>query len=269
MGAGEDGHHHLRHVEPALVPGSDTPSRRAGTRDEPGGRGRAARGVFIIHAPSSCMDAYKDHPARKRPRPHPRPRTCRRKSASGATRSRPRRKGLPDRPVRRRLRRRAEVPAGIALEVADRRHRDPGRGRHQRLGRRDLEPAGKPGDPNVMLMGVHTNMCVLGRPFGLRHWPARQECRPRARPDRHHVQLAELALCQPLRGNQPDHRAHREIRRPTITSTDLTGQPAFHFQPDDRPRAVFVIGEDEYKTEITLPAFATRSSSRWASAARS
>ena len=24
------------------------------------------RGVLIIHAPSSCMDAYKDHPARKR-----------------------------------------------------------------------------------------------------------------------------------------------------------------------------------------------------------
>ncbi len=25
-----------------------------------------AKGVLIIHAPSSCMDAYKDHPARKR-----------------------------------------------------------------------------------------------------------------------------------------------------------------------------------------------------------
>ena len=45
---------------------------------------------------------------------------------------------------------------------------------------------------------------------------------------------------------------------PTIVSTDLTGQPAFAFQPDDRPRAVFLIGEDEYKTETTLPAFATR-----------
>ncbi len=43
---------------------------------------------------------------------------------------------------------------------------------------------------------------------------------------------------------------------PTITSTDLTGQPAFTFQPDDRPRAVFVIGDDEYRTEKTLPAFA-------------
>ena len=56
---------------------------------------------------------------------------------------------------------------------------------------------------------------------------------------------------------------------PTITSTDLTGQPAFRFKPDDRPRAVFLIGEDEYQTEKTLPAFAARSWSRWASAARS
>ena len=45
---------------------------------------------------------------------------------------------------------------------------------------------------------------------------------------------------------------------PTITSTDLTGQPAFQFKPDDRPRAVFLIGEDEYKTEVTLPAFAVK-----------
>ena len=45
---------------------------------------------------------------------------------------------------------------------------------------------------------------------------------------------------------------------PTITSTDLTGQPAVPFQPDDRPRAVFLIGEDEYKTETTLPAFASQ-----------
>ena len=45
---------------------------------------------------------------------------------------------------------------------------------------------------------------------------------------------------------------------PTIVSTDLTGQPPFTFQPDSRPRAVFLIGEDEYKTETTLPAFARK-----------
>src|SRR4029077_3017179 len=29
-------------------------------------RAARARGVLIIHAPSSCMETYKDHPARKR-----------------------------------------------------------------------------------------------------------------------------------------------------------------------------------------------------------
>ena len=66
MGAGQDGAHHLRHVEPALVQGRIAPGRRNRTGDEPDGQGRARSGVFIIHAPSSCMDAYKDHPARKR-----------------------------------------------------------------------------------------------------------------------------------------------------------------------------------------------------------
>jgi type 1 glutamine amidotransferase len=45
---------------------------------------------------------------------------------------------------------------------------------------------------------------------------------------------------------------------PTITSTDLTGQPAFRFDGETRPRAVFLIGDDEYKTETTLPAFARK-----------
>ena len=30
------------------------------------------KGVFIIHAPSSCMDAYKEHPARRRAQAAPR-----------------------------------------------------------------------------------------------------------------------------------------------------------------------------------------------------
>src|SRR5262249_53768955 len=43
---------------------------------------------------------------------------------------------------------------------------------------------------------------------------------------------------------------------PSILSSDLTGKPAFAFAEDKRPHAVFVIGEDEYQTNITLPQFA-------------
>src|SRR5262249_30420928 len=42
---------------------------------------------------------------------------------------------------------------------------------------------------------------------------------------------------------------------PTITSADFLGGSPFH-HPSDRRSIVLVIGEDEYKTEVTLPAFA-------------
>ena len=63
------------------------PGRRAGAGDEPGGQSRRDRGVLIIRAPSSCLEAYEDHPARKRRRPR-KPPTCPRTSTAGAPRSR-------------------------------------------------------------------------------------------------------------------------------------------------------------------------------------
>jgi hypothetical protein len=43
---------------------------------------------------------------------------------------------------------------------------------------------------------------------------------------------------------------------PTITSTDFTGKPAFRFPRDHRKHLVTVVGEEEYRTERTLPDFA-------------
>src|SRR5579871_5975302 len=40
-----------------------------------------AKGALVIHAPSGCMDAYKDHPARTRAQAAPARRRCRRTSA--------------------------------------------------------------------------------------------------------------------------------------------------------------------------------------------
>ena len=113
------------------------------------------------------------------------------------------------------------------------------------------------GITNVMLMGVHTNMCVLGRPFGLRNL---------ARAGKNVVLVRDLTdtmfnsrMWPYVSHFEGTNRIIEHIEKyvaPSITSTDLTGQPAFRFQPDNRPRAVFLIGEDEYKTEVTLPAFA-------------
>ena len=113
------------------------------------------------------------------------------------------------------------------------------------------------GITNVMLMGVHTNMCVLGRPFGLRNL---------TRHGKNVVLVRDLTDTMYNSRSWPyvshfegTNRIIEHIEKyvcPTITSTDLTGQPPFAFRPDDRPRAVFLIGDDEYKTETTLPAFA-------------
>ena len=152
-------------------------------------RAARAKGVLVIHAPSSCMDPYKDHPSQK---------TSTECSQGGQSsfrhrrlvQSHPRRgkRDLPDRPDRRRLRRRATLPAGIALEVADRRHRDQRRRRHQRLGRRDLEPAREPGNHQRHAHG-RAYEYVRARPavrFAADGQP-RQERRLGSRPDRHHV----------------------------------------------------------------------------------
>ena len=42
---------------------------------------------------------------------------------------------------------------------------------------------------------------------------------------------------------------------PTITSADLLGGAPFRFNNDIRPHVVFVVGEREYDTKTTLPAF--------------
>jgi putative membrane-bound dehydrogenase-like protein len=115
------------------------------------------------------------------------------------------------------------------------------------------------GISNVLLMGVHTNMCVLGRPFGLRQM---------VRHSKHAVLVRDLTDTM-YNSRQWPYVSHFEGTNrivehieayvaPTITSTDLTGLPAFRFAPDARPRAVFVIGEDEYESERTLPAFAIK-----------
>ena len=121
-----------------------------------------------------------------------------------------------------------------------------------------------------MLMGVHTNMCVLGRTFGLRQLARHGK---------------EVVLVRDLTDTMYNSRswpyvshfegANRIIEHveeyvcPTITSADLTGQPAFTFQSDDRPRSVFVIGEDEYRPRRSCRPSRILSSSRWASGAPS
>jgi type 1 glutamine amidotransferase/nicotinamidase-related amidase len=217
------------------------------------------RGVLIIHAPSGTVGYYENHPARKRAvRAQRAPNVpddignwCTWKSEREA---------------------RAEYP----IDQAD--------------GGCDCEPKCETGSPwrkqietieisdedaisdsgleiwnlleqrrirNVILMGVHTNMCVLGRPFGLRNM---------ARYGRNVVLMRDMTdtmynsrmrpFVNHFTGTDLIVEHIEKFVCPTVTSTELTGRAAFDFSEDKRPRVVFLSAESEYGAAESLPEFA-------------
>ncbi len=110
---------------------------------------------------------------------------------------------------------------------------------------------------NVILMGVHTNMCVLGRPFGLRNM---------ARYGKNVVLMRDLTdtmynsrmrpFVSHFTGTDLVIEHIEKFVCPTITSTTITGKPGFVFRNDKRPRVVFISAESEYGAAESLPGFA-------------
>lgn len=112
---------------------------------------------------------------------------------------------------------------------------------------------------NVILVGVHTNMCVLGRPFGLRRMAAGGKNTvlvrdltdtmydPRAWPYASHFTGTDLVISH----------VERYVC-PTIGSDQILGGEELRFSADDRKRLVMLIAEDEYGTADTLPGFAAK-----------
>jgi nicotinamidase-related amidase/type 1 glutamine amidotransferase len=113
------------------------------------------------------------------------------------------------------------------------------------------------GITNVLVMGVHLNMCVLGRPFSIRQMVSQGQnvllvrdmtdtmYNSRQRPWIPHCAGTQLMI---------EHV--EKYWCPTIASTALVGGEEFRFKEDRRSHVVFLIGEDEYKTWVTLPQFA-------------
>lgn len=127
-------------------------------------------GALIIHAPSGCMDAYRDHPARKRARSAPAvgsyppdiSRWCYKIPAEeqGKYPLDQADGGCDDQPACKTYN--AWTRQMAALEVRDQDAiSDSGTEIWNLLEGRGIR--------NVMILGVHLNMCVLGRPFGLRN----------------------------------------------------------------------------------------------------
>jgi len=216
-------------------------------------------GMLIIHAPSGTMDSYQDHPGRK--------------IAGSAPEA-------------------ANLPKDIAkwCRWIDENEQAVGYPIDHSDGGCDCEPACKQGNPwrgqidtieisdkdaisdsgveiwnllehrgidNVIIMGVHTNMCVLGRPFGLRNMARYGKnvvlmrdltdtmYNPRMRPGVSHFTGTDLVI---------EHV--EKFVCPTVTSTSLTGKPQFTFKNDHRPRVVFISAESEYGAAESLPDFA-------------
>ncbi|PHS01799.1 MAG: nicotinamidase [Blastopirellula sp.] len=232
------------------------------------------RGAFVVHAPSSCMDFYKDHPARKR--------------AMAASKA-------------------ANLPGDINqwcneipgeemnlypidqsdggedddlvlhekwakhLTSLDRNPRSPWKRQIATItidSKRDIisdngneiwNAMEQRGIKNVVLVGVHTNMCVLGRPFGLRQM---------AKNGRNVVLMRDMTdtMYNPARKPYASHYRGTDLIvehiekyvAPTITSDQVIGGKPFAFKWDVPTKVVVAIAEPEYETWETLPALAKK-----------
>ena len=229
------------------------------------------KGVTIIHSPSDCMPSYKNHAARKRALAMPKV-------------------DLPDDIKSWCSKIPSEESAVYPIDQSDG-GEDDDPNEHDRWAKKLKEMGRNPGMPwkaqnamikidsqrdfvcdegdivwsilqkrkikNVILTGVHTNMCVLGRPFGLRQM---------ARNGKNVVLMRDMTdtMYNPKRWPYVSHFSGTDfvishIEKfvcPTITSDQLIGGKPFRFKKDTRPHLAIVMAEDEYKTNKTLPKFA-------------
>lgn len=198
---------------------------------------KAARekGVRIIHSPSDCMDEYKGTPARERAEKAPKT------SASAPfqwNHFNPKREGaLADRLEQGGCSCDTPEPCSPGKRVWKKEHPGleilPGDAVSDK-GQEVYNLLQADGIEHIIIMGVHTNRCVLGRPFGIRQL----------------VYLGkDVVLCRDLTDSyhrDPGHHfeglraiiAHIERHWcPTITSASITGKSPFHFQADRQAEA--------------------------------
>jgi len=217
-----------------------------------------AQGIFIIHSPSDTMKFYEGHPGRQLAMSAP--------------------MAEPIKPLQRWCKIDPEHEGPLPIDDTD--------------GGCDCERTWKPGDPypwtrqiatleimegdaitdsaeayyllkqrgikNLIVMGVHTNMCVLGRPFSIRQMVYQglnvalmrdmtdTMYNPAMRPFVSHFTGTDLVV---------EHI--EKFWCPTLISGDFLDGQEYRFPADTRPHVVFVQGESEYKTAETLPKFAS------------
>lgn len=198
-----------------------------------------AKGVFVIHAPSSVVNFYKDTPQRQRARSEafakpPVPLSAvERWGTTWCWPDASKETELPiddsdmgcDCAVKCKIRD-AWTRQIATLEVAGADAiTDNGQEVYNLLAARRIE--------NVLLMGVHLNMCVLGRPFGIRQMVKVGK----------HVALIRDMTDTMYNHEQRPNVSHFEGTQlvvehvekywcPSLTSSDITGRAPFRFRED-------------------------------------
>ena len=216
------------------------------------------RGTLIVHAPSGGMKHYADHPARKRAQSAPQASNLPDGVAKGCSQIEAEKRGewpidqsdggCDDQP--RCPNRAMDVHQANSLEICDvDAISDSGAECWNLYEQRGIK--------NVILVGVHTNMCVIGRPFGLRNMVrfGKQVLLVRDLTDTMYNSRRQ-PLVSHIRGTELIVEHIEKFVCPTITSTDLLAGPSARFAEDNRPHVAFLVSDDHYDADKTLPAFA-------------
>ena len=206
-----------------------------------------SQGVLIIHAPSSCMEPYKAHPARKRAKEAPTAKNLPKEIDLWCKKIPAEEKGKY--PIDQSDGGEDDDPQEHAdwhakLKAMGRNPKAPWLKQHDGIKIHDedvISDSGveiwnvleQRGINNVILVGVHTNMCVLGRPFGLRQMAKNGKnvvlmrdmtdtmYNPKMPPMVSHFKGTELII---------DHI--EKYVCPTITSDQILGGKEFRFKGD-------------------------------------
>jgi nicotinamidase-related amidase len=210
------------------------------------------RGVLIIHAPSECMAAYEGTPMRERARKAPPAKNLPKEIGIWCKSIPAEEKGKY--PIDQSDGGEDDEPAEHAQWVAKltalgRNPKAPWKSENSVLEMREQDAISdsgveiwnlleERGITNVMLMGVHTNMCVLGRPFGLRQM---------AKNGKHVVLIRDMTdtMYNPASWPHVSHFQGTELIVehiekyvcPTITSDQLVGGKPFRFSKDVQAEA--------------------------------
>lgn len=228
-----------------------------------------AKGVLIIHAPSGCLEPYQNHPGRKLAQAAPKAANLPADIGQWCRSIPAEEKGVY--PI-------DQAQGGeddnldehkiweAKLAALGRNPKSPWKSETPLLTIDEMDAISDSGVEiwnlleargikNVVLLGVHTNMCVAGRPFGLRQM---------AKNGKNVVLMRDMTdtMYDPTKWPFVSHftGTHLIIEHiekyisPSITSIDFLGGEAFRFSRDHR-KIVMLIGDDEYKTEVSLPAF--------------